>query len=122
MLSTILFFSHAPNSTFHFPLGMFSSTLFDLAAISSLRLDGVNPNFYFDKEIDGPRCPNLTFVAFRNFLVNNMKHGPEPIFDSKHVAFILYWLSKYAFCSKLVAIPSDLVPIAISLHMKNHFV
>jgi hypothetical protein len=50
-----------------------------------------------------------------------VKTGSEPIFDSKHIAFLQYWLGKYLFYSKSVAIAADLLPLAKSLHLEKPF-
>jgi hypothetical protein len=40
-------FWHVLTSSFNFLLGMFSPTLFDLAAIAGIKIDGPLPDLYF---------------------------------------------------------------------------
>jgi hypothetical protein len=89
MLLTSLMFWNIPTSSFHFQLGVFSPTLFDLAAIASIRPDGPLPDLCFIKE----KYHNLTSIpayALRNFLEKNMTTESEPISDPEDVAFLQY--------------------------------
>ena len=97
MLGPIFNFWNKTTNTFLLPYDMISPTLFELAAIASLRLIGAT--IHFDLELDYVKSYNFndTKPVYSAFIQNNMSAPLTPVFDDEHVAFHSYWLNTMVF-------------------------
>ena len=122
LLCAALHFWHPSTSSFHVRLGMISPTLMDLAAITGLRPDGDFPYFeVVDKKNPSDLVPDLEVMTYKAFLERNMGLEGSPVSNKEHVAFLLFWFSKYVFCRKGLQVPNMYIPVAIALHKKQKF-
>jgi hypothetical protein len=85
MLIAALHFFESSTNTFHFPCGMMTPTLFDVAAITGLSPIGdtydparVSPNIVFDPKEK----------TFQKYIQENHEAGDEEVSDIEHVAFL----------------------------------
>lgn len=118
MLIAALHFFDSSTNTFHFPCGMMTPTLFDVAAITGLSPIGdtydparVSPNIVFDPKEK----------TFQKYIQENHEAGDEEVSDVEHVAFLTLWLSHYIFCSKSLQVAKKFIPMAIQLHEGQQF-
>ena len=63
----------------------------------------------------------MTSMSIRNFRANNQGKEKNPVSNGEHVAFLMFWLNKFVFCGKSLAIPAYLLPIAIAIHEEKPF-
>jgi len=110
MLLSSFFFWDRLTNTFHTPYGMLTPTLFDLAAITGLKPSGVTfrPDIKLKKvEIR----PKMDVMTYNTWLSRNNKETGE-VSNEEHIAFLMYWLSTYVFCSKSLQIPRATLTLA----------
>ena len=101
---------------------MIAPTLFDLAAIAGLRPDGDIPNFPTPDAVnDAGLIPDTRSLSFDKFMENNRGIEGSPVTDQEHVAFLFYWLCKFAFCSKSLKLPKSYIPVALAIHKGQRF-
>nr|KYP49209.1 hypothetical protein KK1_029048 [Cajanus cajan] len=98
LLSTIFFWN---NRAFEFPCGFVCPTLLDIASITGLA--PIGDRFYpdaFEEEISIKETSiswdKKTYLAFIN---THMGQSDTPVSTSKHIAFLMYWLSACVFCT-----------------------
>ena len=117
LILAALHFWHPSTSTFHTRLGMISPTLFDLAAITGTRPDGDIPDFQLPDAVkDAGSVPDMRSLSFDNFMDHNRGIEGSPVTDKEHVAFLLYWLSKFAFCGRSIQVLKSHIPLALALN------
>ncbi|XP_027337222.1 uncharacterized protein LOC113850902 [Abrus precatorius] len=117
MIMSSLFFWDRATSSFHVPCAMITPTLFDVAAIAGLRPTG--PSFRPDSHPKNPDVtPNFQKLSYQLFITLNMNRD-GPITDEEHVAFLMFWLSAYVFCSRSLQVPKTLLTLAQLLHEES---
>ncbi|XP_057457307.1 uncharacterized protein LOC130748161 isoform X2 [Lotus japonicus] len=113
MLLSSLFFWERSTNSFHVPFGMLSPTLLDVAAITGLWV--VGDDYHSSVAPTNPIAIPTDNIAFSKFIKDHYVENGE-VSDAEHVAFLLYWLSAYVFCTKSLRIPAKLLPLANLLH------
>lgn len=102
MLITSLYFWDNTHNTFHFPCGILTPTLFDIASIIGLRpiIENFNPIFMTEESIgfDGNRA------TFTNYILDHHNQDTDEVSDEKHIAFLSLWLSRCVFFSKALQV------------------
>lgn len=91
LLSAMAFFWSTSTNVVHFPCGMMSPTLQDVAFITGLRPHGIEAN-------DGLEPPKVSFenpkkkdITFNYLLDQNFVTGLEqPVSEMEHIAFLIY--------------------------------
>ena len=86
MLFASFFFWNHTSSSFQFPFGMASPTLFDLAAITGLSPLGVQ--YHPNLEIGTIEPKDLSKLTYSQFLANNKETGE--VSNEEHIAFLSY--------------------------------
>ncbi|XP_057425834.1 uncharacterized protein LOC130719219 [Lotus japonicus] len=112
LLSSFYFWERSTNC-FHTPFGMITPTLLDVAAIAGLWPMG--DDYHSTAAPTAPIAISTENVAFGRFVKHHYVEEGE-VSDAEHVAFLLYWLSTYVFCTKSLRIPAKLLPLANLLH------
>lgn len=109
-----LYFWNNTHKNFQFPCGMLTPTLFDVAAITSLRPTGdtFDPN-YMTKETIGFNGSQATFT--RCILDHHNKDTKE-VSEEKHISFLALWPSRCVFCSKYLQVAKKFLTMANQLH------
>ncbi|XP_058771322.1 uncharacterized protein LOC131644752 [Vicia villosa] len=112
MLLASIFFCEGSTNTFHFPCGMMTPTLFDVAAITGLSPLG---------EVFDPTLPTEMNFNFENatvtkYMQDHHDKSTVEVSDEEHVAFLTYWLSYFLFCPGFVQIAKAYIPMAIQIH------
>ncbi|XP_057443868.1 uncharacterized protein LOC130736024 [Lotus japonicus] len=113
MLLSSLFFWERSTNSFHVPFGMITPTLLDVAAITGLWV--VDDDYHSSTAPTKPIAISTDNIAFSRFIKDHYDEDGE-VSDAEHVAFLLYWLSAYVFCTKSLRIPAKLLPLANLLH------
>ncbi|XP_057432277.1 uncharacterized protein LOC130725031 [Lotus japonicus] len=113
MLLSSLFFWERSTNSFHVPFGMITPTLLDVAAITGLWV--VGDDYHSSAVPTKPIAISTDNIAFSRFIKDHYVEEGE-VSDAEHVAFLLYWLSAYVFCTKSLRIPAKLLPLANLLH------
>jgi predicted acetyltransferase len=96
MLIAALQFWNVSTSSLRLKCGMFTPTLLDVAAITSLKptgeifdCDNTSSYFHFD----------FKRAAFGHYIEDHHDTDSEETTDKEHVAFLTFWLSMYIFLS-----------------------
>ncbi|XP_058787635.1 uncharacterized protein LOC131661987 [Vicia villosa] len=112
MLLASIFFWEGSTNTFHFPCGMMTPTLFDVATITGLSPLGE----IFDPTLPTEMNFNFTNATITKYMQDHYDKSTEEVSDEEHVAFLTYWLSYYLFCPGSVQIAKAYIPLAIQIH------
>nr|KYP49700.1 hypothetical protein KK1_028568 [Cajanus cajan] len=106
--------------------GFVCPTLLDIVAITGLTPVGVGlqgDKFFpdaFDEEISIKETSiswdKKTYLAFINA---HMGKSDTPVSTSKHIAFLMYWLSTCVFCTPSLQVPKYYYILAQALHSKK---
>lgn len=98
MLVSSLYFWENTYNNFHFPCGMMTPTLFDIATITRLKLTGetYDPNLMDEDTIffDTTKASFTTYIAYYHD-----KNSVE-VSDQEPITFLALWLSHCVFCLK----------------------
>lgn len=115
MLIASLYFWDSTHNTFHLPCGLMTPTLFDIAAITSLRPTGetYDPNFMAEDTI-GFDCNQATFT---NYITDYHKKDIEDVSSIYHIVFFALWLSQCVFFLKSLQVAKKYMPMANQLHV-----
>lgn len=115
MLLSSLYFWDNTHNNFHFPCGMLTLTLFDVAAITGLRPigDAFNPNYMIENTIgfDGNRG------TFTHYVSDHHNKDTEEVSDEEHIALLALWLYRCIFCSKSLQVAKKFLIMANQLHV-----
>nr|KYP32338.1 hypothetical protein KK1_047014 [Cajanus cajan] len=101
MLLSSIFFCNRETRAFEFPCGFVCPTLLDIAAITGLKPLG---DRYLSDILEEEIPMTETSIVWDKktyFAFINAHHDEEgtPVTGSKHIAFLLYWLSACVFCT-----------------------
>jgi hypothetical protein len=97
---------------------MVTPILLDVAAITSLRLDGG----HFDPTKTGDKVElNYKENTFSKYIAENQGEEGEEVSHEEHVAFLTLWLSHYVFCSKSLQVSKMFIPMAQQIHEGRRF-
>lgn len=114
MLITSLYFWDNTHNNFHFPCGMLTPTLFDIAAINVLRPTGESCNLNFMTKdsigFDGNRD------TFTNYILDHHNQDTDEVSNEEHIAFLELWLSQCVFCSKSLQVAKKYLTMENQLH------
>lgn len=114
MLVYSLYFWDNIHNNFHFPCGMMTPTLFDIAFITGLKPTGetYDPNLMAENTIffDTTKAAFTIYIAYyhdKNFF---------KVYDQEHIAFLALWLSCCVFCLKSLQVAKKFLTMANQLH------
>ncbi|XP_057428984.1 uncharacterized protein LOC130722314 [Lotus japonicus] len=113
MLLSALYFWERSTNCLHVPFGMITPTLLDVAAITGLW--PIGDDYHSAPAPVKPISIPTDNISFSRFIKDHYVESGE-VSDAEHVAFLLYWLSAYVFCTKSLRIPAKLLPLANLLH------
>jgi len=113
MITDALHFWNPSNISLHLKCGMLTPTLLDVAGLTGLKPTGqsFNPDSH-DSEISF----DFTRLANGNFIKDQRVTTSAEVSDKEHIAFIIYWLSMYIFCSRSIQVPKGFKILAIQMH------
>lgn len=114
LLVSSLYFWDITHYTFHLPYGMVTPTLFDIAAITGLKLTGntYDPNIESDDSI----AFTTSRAAYSTHITHYHGKDTDTISDVEHIAFLALWLSHCIFCSKSLQVAKKYITLANQLH------
>lgn len=117
MLITSLYFWDNTHNNFHFPCGMLTLTLFDIAAITGLRPTGenFNPNFMTEDSIGS----DSNIATFTNYILYHHNQDNDEVSNEEHITFLALWLSRCVFCSKYLQVAKKYLTMANQLHARH---
>ncbi|XP_057422973.1 uncharacterized protein LOC130716934 isoform X2 [Lotus japonicus] len=113
MLLSALYFWERSTTCLHVPFGMITPSLLDVAAITGLW--PIGDDYHSAPATVKPISIPTDNISFSRFIKDHYVESGE-VSDAEHVAFLLYWLSAYVFCTKSLRIPAKLLPLANLLH------
>ncbi|XP_057448031.1 uncharacterized protein LOC130739675 [Lotus japonicus] len=113
MLLSALYFWERSTNCLHVPFGMITPTLLDVAAITGLW--PIGDDYHSVPAAAKPISIPTDNISFGRFIKDHYVENDE-VSDAEHVAFLLYWLSAYVFCTKSLRTPAKLLPLANLLH------
>lgn len=92
-------------------------TLFVVNAIIGLKPSSklITPDLIPNNSIE----PDFSAFAYSKFILNNMQET-YPISNKEHVAFLLFWLHYFMFCSKSILIAKSILPLARLILEETH--
>lgn len=118
MLVSSLYLWDITHNNFHFPCGMMTPTLFDIATIIGLKAIGetYDPNLMADDTIffDTTKATFTTYITYyhdKSFI---------EVSDQEHIAFLALWLSRCIFCSKSLQVANKFLTMANQLHVGHN--
>jgi len=110
-------FWESSTNTMQLKCGMLTPTLLDVAAITGLPPTG--EAYDPDRECDAQFTPNP--VTYGPFMNTYFDQDTTKVSDTKHIAFLAFWLSQYVFGARSLQIPRSSVIMAIQLHEVHSF-
>ena len=117
LLTSSFFFWDVNTNSFHTRYGMISPTLYDMAFLTGLPPTGETylPDMIPTVSISGIDLSNKTYSAF---VKRNMGTG-DSVSEGEHVAFLMYWLCAFIFCTKSLQVAMAYQDLAILLHLEK---
>nr|KYP64671.1 hypothetical protein KK1_019276 [Cajanus cajan] len=121
MLLSAIFFWNQETRAFEFPCGFVCPTLLDIVAITGLAPMGDR----FHPDVFEEQIPiKETSISWdkKTYLAFITAHVGEPgtlVSTSKHIAFLMYWLSACVFCTPSLQVPKYYYALAQALHLKK---
>nr|KYP62762.1 hypothetical protein KK1_017311 [Cajanus cajan] len=121
MLLSAIFFWNRETRAFEFSCGPVCPTLLDIAAITGLMPIGQKYHPHAFEEEISPKDISIVWdkKTYLAFITAHQGRPGEPVFDSEHIAFLLYWLSTCVFCTPSLQVPKYYYILAQSLHLRN---
>lgn len=81
---------------FHLPCGMITLTLFEIAAIIGLQPTG--ETFKISTKTKTNLRFTLNIVTYNSFIKDHQA-STYRVYSQEHIAFLIYWISRYVFCA-----------------------